>query len=612
MLAGVLVATELGVKSVVFYLFVYLIMNMAAFAVVIARERETGLGDDIDSVAGIGATRPALAWPLTIAMLGLAGLPGTAGFLGKFFLIEAAVDGDFTWLGVVIVIGSMLSLVYYLRVIAAIWMEPGAAPVPAHGRRRLRRPTASRAPLALHSSCPSRSQCWRAPRRSCSASSPARCSTWRRTPAPRCSERAGDGRRDRRAGRGRRLPRGAADADDRARDTAQREIRHPGKRRGPGAAAHGGHPLPGDPPRRKRGPRRAGGDHDRVVLDDDVCTIVALQPAPVPPAHVPDGLPLPPPEFVGLTMGIFEGPGVYEGFLESGATDAEAIRDEVRQIGAVLDFGCGCARVLRHWSGLPDTRVHGSDFNPHMIDWCRRSLPFAGFSLNRVAPPLEHEDESFDLVYAVSVFTHLLEPLQLPWLTELARVVRPGGRLLLSLNGVQQAEALLEDEGRERFRAGELAQIWAERAGTNACTVFHPGPLPPPARSGRGPGGRRGASRRHLQRRPGHPAARQARKRVEGDCHGSAVDLERHDHLRDGQRAREAVHGDRVEDHPLPPRPCARREQDREPAHLLEGGQGGPLQGGRQGLRGLRGQVRGPRAGRDQGGGRRPRQGRRT
>ena len=123
MLAGVLVATELGVRSVVFYLFVYLIMNMAAFAVVAARERESELGDHIDSVAGIGATRPALAWPLTIAMLGLAGLPGTAGFLGKFFLIEATVDGDFTWLGIAIVIGSMVSLVYYLRVISAVWME---------------------------------------------------------------------------------------------------------------------------------------------------------------------------------------------------------------------------------------------------------------------------------------------------------------------------------------------------------------------------------------------------------------------------------------------------------------------------------------------------------
>ena len=133
MLAGVLVATQTGAKSVVFYLFVYLIMNMAAFAVVAARERESAFGDHLDSVAGLGATRPALAWPLTIAMLGLAGLPGTAGFLGKFFLIEAAVDGDFTWLGVVIVVGSMVSLVYYLRVIAAVWMqdERVGGPMPA-------------------------------------------------------------------------------------------------------------------------------------------------------------------------------------------------------------------------------------------------------------------------------------------------------------------------------------------------------------------------------------------------------------------------------------------------------------------------------------------------
>jgi NADH-quinone oxidoreductase subunit N len=131
-LTGVLVASSVGVESVVFYLFVYLMMNMAAFAVVVARERETVLGDHIDSVAGIGATRPALAWPLTVAMLGLAGFPGTAGFIGKFFLIEAGVEGDFTWLGVVIVIGSMVSLAYYLRVVAAIWMRPAAErPAPA-------------------------------------------------------------------------------------------------------------------------------------------------------------------------------------------------------------------------------------------------------------------------------------------------------------------------------------------------------------------------------------------------------------------------------------------------------------------------------------------------
>jgi len=131
MLAGVAVGSELGLKSVVFYLLVYLFMNLAAFAVVIARERETALGDSIESIQGIGAERPLLAWPLTISMLALAGLPGTAGFIGKFFLIEAAVEGDFTWLGVMIVVGTMISLVYYLRVVAAVWMRPSPVAVPA-------------------------------------------------------------------------------------------------------------------------------------------------------------------------------------------------------------------------------------------------------------------------------------------------------------------------------------------------------------------------------------------------------------------------------------------------------------------------------------------------
>src|SRR5829696_9523577 len=124
MLAGVVVATETGLEALVFYLAAYTLMNLAVFAVVIARERETDHGDDIQALAGIGRTRPLLAWPLTIGMLALAGFPGTSGFMGKVFLIEASVDGDYTWLGVAIVIGTMVSLAYYLRVIAAVWMWP--------------------------------------------------------------------------------------------------------------------------------------------------------------------------------------------------------------------------------------------------------------------------------------------------------------------------------------------------------------------------------------------------------------------------------------------------------------------------------------------------------
>ena len=140
MLVAVVAFSPSGVDALVFYLAGYTMMNLAAFAVITIRERRTAHGDDIASVEGLGRESPLQAATLTISMLGLAGMPGTVGFIGKLFLIEAAADADYTWLGVVIVIGSMISLAYYLRVVAAMWMSPsterpaaGAVPAMAGG-----------------------------------------------------------------------------------------------------------------------------------------------------------------------------------------------------------------------------------------------------------------------------------------------------------------------------------------------------------------------------------------------------------------------------------------------------------------------------------------------
>jgi NADH-quinone oxidoreductase subunit N len=130
MLGGVVVFSAAGTSSLVFYLAAYAFMNLGAFAVIVARERETIFGDDIRAMRGLGAERPLLAWPLTISMLALAGLPATAGFIGKLYLIEALVEGDYTWLGVFIAVGTMISLAYYLRVVAAMWMQPESETAP--------------------------------------------------------------------------------------------------------------------------------------------------------------------------------------------------------------------------------------------------------------------------------------------------------------------------------------------------------------------------------------------------------------------------------------------------------------------------------------------------
>jgi NADH-quinone oxidoreductase subunit N len=129
LMAGAIVGSRLGVDATVLYLGIYLMMNLAAFAVIVALQDERADGDELSGMAGLGARSPWLAWPMTIAMLSLAGIPGTAGFIGKFQLIHVLVGGGYTWLAIVLVLGSMISLGYYLRVISAIWMrDPVASP----------------------------------------------------------------------------------------------------------------------------------------------------------------------------------------------------------------------------------------------------------------------------------------------------------------------------------------------------------------------------------------------------------------------------------------------------------------------------------------------------
>ena len=147
LLAGVVVGTQLGLQATAFYLAGYLAMNMTAFAVVVARERVSEHGDDLSSVENLGRAQPWLAWPMTIAMLSLAGFPATVGFIGKFYLIDATVAGDYAWLGVVIVVGSVISLAYYLRVVALMWMGTYEISLPDLPHRRVK-PVAGWSPEA--------------------------------------------------------------------------------------------------------------------------------------------------------------------------------------------------------------------------------------------------------------------------------------------------------------------------------------------------------------------------------------------------------------------------------------------------------------------------------
>jgi SAM-dependent methyltransferase len=169
-----------------------------------------------------------------------------------------------------------------------------------------------------------------------------------------------------------------------------------------------------------------------------------------------------------------------EWFLASGAAFADALRSALVEAGRplesfsrVLDFGCGTGRVVRQWSKLKGTAVFGCDYNARSVAWDKENLPFASFSVNYLEPPLPYSAGFFDLVYSVSVFTHLPEPLQRPWMEEMHRVLAPGGILVLTLSG-RGDFARLTDAERSRFENGELIVLDSDYAGTNMCGVFHP------------------------------------------------------------------------------------------------------------------------------------------
>lgn len=190
----------------------------------------------------------------------------------------------------------------------------------------------------------------------------------------------------------------------------------------------------------------------------------------------PDGLPLPPATLIALVQGTTN---VRE-FLTDGRGTAEGVLDVLRGSGVeidsskrVLDFGCGCGRVLRHLHGMTGAQFYGSDYNPELIAWCRRNLRFGQFDVNGVSPPLAYDKEQFDLIYALSVFTHLPEDLQSAWMSELARLLKPGGHLLMTAQG-ESFLPYMSEEDRAKFRSGRLVVREHGAVGTNPFFTVHP------------------------------------------------------------------------------------------------------------------------------------------
>jgi NADH-quinone oxidoreductase subunit N len=125
-LIGVIAGGQAGLAAVLYYLFVYMFMNFGAFAVLTLLAGPEGDRDSFADLEGLGRRNPVLAVAMTVFMLSLAGFPPSVGFFGKLFLFTAGISAGYTWLVVLAVLMSVVSVFYYIRVLAPVW-----APAPA-------------------------------------------------------------------------------------------------------------------------------------------------------------------------------------------------------------------------------------------------------------------------------------------------------------------------------------------------------------------------------------------------------------------------------------------------------------------------------------------------
>lgn len=188
------------------------------------------------------------------------------------------------------------------------------------------------------------------------------------------------------------------------------------------------------------------------------------------------GLPLPPPRLRVAVVGHAD----PELFLCDGRRHNELIREalartgtEAGGLGSLLDWGCGCGRILRWWGDLPATEVSGCDYNPKLVRWVDRNLPFAEARVNQLAPPLPYAAGCFDFAYAISIFTHLSDELALAWMREIHRVLAPGGQFFFTTHGQSYRDRLNPAE-RARFEGGESVVQFASVQGSNLCAAYHP------------------------------------------------------------------------------------------------------------------------------------------
>jgi NADH-quinone oxidoreductase subunit N len=122
-LVGLAAGDEIGVRGVLVYMAIYVVMNLGAFAVILSMKRDGKMVETIGDLAGLSRTQPLLAAGLAVAMFSMAGIPPLAGFFGKFYVFMAAVSAGLFALAVIGVVASVVGAYYYLRIVKIMYFD---------------------------------------------------------------------------------------------------------------------------------------------------------------------------------------------------------------------------------------------------------------------------------------------------------------------------------------------------------------------------------------------------------------------------------------------------------------------------------------------------------
>jgi SAM-dependent methyltransferase len=141
----------------------------------------------------------------------------------------------------------------------------------------------------------------------------------------------------------------------------------------------------------------------------------------------------------------------------------------------ILDWGCGPGRVVRHLPNFvsDSCNLFGTDYNKKYIKWCIKNIPRINFKTNELRPPLSFENDFFDIVYGISIFTHLSREMHFKWFSELLRVTNTGGIIFLTLHGEAFKIKLTAYEN-TLFDNGELVIKANTKEGHRTFGAFQP------------------------------------------------------------------------------------------------------------------------------------------